>query len=34
MAMVELARRRWSTVRARATLACRLPLACGKNWLM
>ena len=34
MAIVELASRRWKTVRARATLACLRPLACGRNWLI
>jgi hypothetical protein len=31
IAMVELANRRWRTVRARATLACLRPLAWGRN---
>jgi hypothetical protein len=31
MAIVELAKRRWNTVRARATLACLRPLFYGMN---
>jgi hypothetical protein len=31
IAIVELANRRWNTVRAKATLPCLRPLPCGMN---